>query len=278
MGFLSLLGGVLLVFVATGSSVPQTRSSIVGGENASKGSWPWMAYLMISNSSITWLCGGSIINENWVLTAAHCVDPEDNVIAEQSYVHLGVHSMLELNDPDVVVRTMSNIVVHPEYESLSWGVLNDIALVKLNHSACLSHLIMPVQLPGPEDIWNHESECWLTGWGDIDIGEPLSGREILQQVKVPLIRQCACLEAYPLLNSGMICAGFWEGGKDTCQGDSGGPLVCLSGGRFIQVGVTSFGNGCALEGFPGVYARVVRYMDFILESINPNIETFSLGN
>ncbi|XP_019906423.1 tryptase-2 [Esox lucius] len=272
MGFLGMLCVVLLVFDAAGSSVSVARSFIVGGEDASKGSWPWMAYLEIVAFNMTFSCGGSLINEEWVLTAAHCVDPEDNIIMEQSYVHLGVHSLQEMGDPDVVVRAMSDIVVHPEYDSRFWGELNDIALVKLNHSACLSHLIMPVKLPGPEDIFGHESECWLTGWGDIDMEVPLSGREILQQVKVPLIRQCACLEAYPLLNSGMVCAGFWEGGKDTCQGDSGGPLVCLSGGKFVQVGITSFGNGCAKEGFPGVYTRVVRYMDFILDTVNPNID------
>ncbi|CAB1341371.1 unnamed protein product [Coregonus sp. 'balchen'] len=60
-----------------------------------------------------------------------------------------------------------------------------------------------------------------------------------------------------------MCAGFWEGGKDTCQGDSGGPLVRLSAGQFVQVGITSFGKGCGREVFPGVYTRLASYMDFI---------------
>ncbi|KAL0993625.1 hypothetical protein UPYG_G00110730 [Umbra pygmaea] len=273
MGFWGILFVVLLVCKATGSFEPQIRSSIVGGKDASKGSWPWMAFLEIAVGNFSFSCGASILSEDWVLTAAHCVEPDSNIILEQSYVLLGLHSLQEieeLEDPDVVVRSMSKIVVHPDYDTNN--MFNDIALVKLNHSACLSHLILPVKLPGPQDIFGHESECWVTGWGNIDMGVPLSGERILQQVQVPLVRQCACLEAYPLLTSGMLCAGLWEGGIDSCQGDSGGPLVCRSGGTFVQVGIVSYGKGCALEGFPGVYTRVVRYMDFILDTVNPNIE------
>ncbi|XP_028978875.2 tryptase-2 [Esox lucius] len=261
MGILGQLFLVLLVCEAAGSSVPRARSTIVGGQDAPEGRWPWMAYLKITGDVKA--CGGSLLNEEWVLTSAHCMK---KINRESSYVYLGVRSAKFLREEQAFNRTMSHIVFHPNSEDFD----NDIALIKLNPPVKFETRVAPMDLPEPKDVFNETSECWVTGWGNVEHGKPLFGNSNLQELKVPILNQTVCLDKYPKLTSNMICAGFLQGGKDTCQGDSGGPLVCLSGEKFVQVGITSFGNGCGEEGKPGYYIRVASYLDFIKKTINSN--------
>uniref|UniRef100_A0A3B4ZT19 trypsin n=1 Tax=Stegastes partitus TaxID=144197 RepID=A0A3B4ZT19_9TELE len=94
---------------------------------------------------------------------------------------------------------------------------------------------------------------------------PLPNPETLQQLKIPIMPQTTCKATYPQLTSSMLCAGVSAGGKDACTGDSGSPLVCRAAGRFVQVGIMSYGSsdGCGLPGKPGVYTRVSKYLRFI---------------
>ncbi|KAM9541519.1 tryptase-2-like isoform 4-T4 [Salvelinus alpinus] len=223
MGFWGLLSVILLVQDAAESFVPQARSSIVGGKDAQKGSWPWIAYLLITDDTGFFSCGGSLLTEEWVLTAAHCVDP------------------------------------HPQYKKQHLALLHDIALVKLSKKVTFSSLVKPVTLPKPGDAFRPLRNCWIAGWGNVGNNVELSGNRTLQELELPIVKRSTCKQKF---------SGF-TGGKDSCQGDSGGPLVCRSSGEFVQVGIMSFGdtNGCALEGFPGFYTRVARYMDFIQAAI-----------
>lgn len=269
MGLWGLLTVSVLLHDVTARSARslsvRARSSIVGGEDAPKGRWPWMVYLGILNGSDYWSCGGSLLNEEWVLTAAHCVDPSDRPLENFSFARLGTHA---LKGPSEVYCGISHFIPHPKYNADEYQ--NDIALLKLDKKVSFSLLVSPVALPAGEDSFSPSSECWVTGWGNIDEGESLEGKQILQELEMPLIKNCFCKYAYPGLRPTMICAGFIEGGKDSCQGDSGGPLVCLSDERYVQVGVVSFGNGCANEGYPGVYTRVTKFLDFINETIHSN--------
>uniref|UniRef100_A0AAZ3QQ84 trypsin n=1 Tax=Oncorhynchus tshawytscha TaxID=74940 RepID=A0AAZ3QQ84_ONCTS len=260
MGFWVLLSVILLVL--------QARSSIVGGKDAQKGSWPWIVYLLITDDRGFFSCGGSLLTEEWVLTAAHCVDPNDNPIPDNSFIRLGTHS---LNEPSVFYRTISRIVSHPQYQKQRLAVLHDIALVKMSEKVSYSSLVKPMSLPKPSATFDSRSKCFVAGWGDVgNNGEYMANiPQTLQELELPIVKQSTCKKKFPGLTDNMLCAGSMKKGEDSCQGDSGGPLVCGSSGVLVQVGIVSFGkiNGCALKGFPGVYTRVNPYMDFISETI-----------
>ncbi|XP_020341777.2 tryptase-2 isoform X1 [Oncorhynchus kisutch] len=264
MGFWGLLSVILLVQDAAESFVPQARSSIVGGKDAQKGRWPWIVYLLITDDTGIFNCGGSLLTEEWVLTAAHCVDPNDNPIRDNSFIRLGTNS---LNEPSVFYRTISRIVSHPQYQRLAQ--LHNIALVKMSEKVSFSSLVKPMPLPKPSDAFRPRLKCFVAGWGEVGNNVELSGNRTLQELELSIVRQSTCKKDFPGLTDNMLCAGSMKEGKYSCQGDSGGPLICRSSGVLVQVGIVSFGhiNGCALKDFPVVYTRVIPYMDFIRETI-----------
>ncbi|XP_031682935.1 tryptase-2-like [Oncorhynchus kisutch] len=231
MGFWGLLSVILLVQDAAESFVPQARSSIVGGKDAQKGRWPWIVYLLITDDTGFFSCGGSLLTEEWVLTAAHCVDP------------------------------------HPQYQRLAQ--LHNIALVKMSEKVSFSSLVKPMPLPKPSDAFRPRLKCFVAGWGEVGNNVELSGNRTLQELELSIVKKSTCKKDFPGLTDNMLCAGSMKEGKYSCQGDSGGPLICRSSGVLVQVGIVSFGhiNGCALKDFPVVYTRVIPYMDFIRETI-----------
>ncbi|XP_076153542.1 serine protease 27-like [Alosa pseudoharengus] len=252
----------LLLSTATGLPRLNSRSSIVGGEDAAPGQWPWMVYLETTNRMHTRSCGGSLINTQWVLTAAHCVDSNNYRLKPV------VVGRLKLSETDGKIYSVRRFVIHPDYRRNVGGPPNDIALVQLDELVYFSTLVMPVALPTPWDVFNARSECWVTGWGKVAEDTRLQGNKTLQQLKLPLVNDNTCRKVYPGTTDKQLCAGYMRGGKDSCQGDSGGPLVCNSvSGKFVQVGVVSFGHGCARRGYPGVYTRVISYTKFIQDTI-----------
>uniref|UniRef100_A0A668UG57 Peptidase S1 domain-containing protein n=1 Tax=Oreochromis aureus TaxID=47969 RepID=A0A668UG57_OREAU len=244
------------------------NSRIVGGENASPGSWPWQATLLIGNG----LCGGSLITDQWVLTAAHCITPSDR---NRTIVYLG-HNYLFGPDPNKVNRTLEDIFCHPEYDASTKD--NDICLVKLSTPVEFTDYILPICLASENSTFYNGTSSWVTGFGDTTgYG---SFQETLQEVNVPIVgnNECKC---FAEITENMICAGLKEGGKDSCQGDSGGPLVTKKDSVWVQSGVVSFGYGCALPNRPGVYARVSQYQNWINNTVSgtpPGFVTYtSLG-
>lgn len=269
MSLCALLMVALLVHDAAGSFRPQARSSIAGGKDASVGQWPWMAYLTIIRGQRETYCGGTLISDEWVLTAAHCLE---DLSLEESSVKLG---MLKLEGPSEYVLGISDHAIHPDYEKQHTAYLNDIALVKLSKTVNFSSLVDPIALAGRQDKFGLRSECWITGWGFVAEDEPLAGNQPLQQAKVSIVNWNTCKNVFPGLTSDMVCAVDRKGKQGACKGDSGGPLVCSTAKGFVQVGIVSFGHsGCGNSNFPGVYTEVAHYIQFINEEINFKIESF----
>uniref|UniRef100_A0A3B4VNK3 Tryptase-2-like n=1 Tax=Seriola dumerili TaxID=41447 RepID=A0A3B4VNK3_SERDU len=256
------LGAFIIAFL--GLHGAEVRSSIIGGHDALKGSWPWMVHLNITSySNKNWRCGSTILNSQWLLTAARSDKP--NLARSMAWV--GTHSLQKGSARYLGIYA---IIPEPKYRAVGNGFVNDIALVKLKKKLTFSDSIRPVTLPSVDDTFGPSSECWITGWGNIGTGVPLPDPEVLQELKIPIVPNSVCKTQYPELNSDMLCAGDMVGGKDACTGDYGGPLVCRAGSGFVQVGIMSYGspNGCALSGRPGVYTQVSKYLRFINDYIH----------
>ncbi|KAM7446414.1 hypothetical protein ABFA07_005257 [Porites harrisoni] len=160
--------------------------------------------------------------------------------------------------------SVEEVIIHPNYRVPKFES-NDFALLKLSKPAKLNKAVGLACIPDlglPLPIDNPNVKCWTTGWGRLSEGglKPT----YLQQVAVPLVSQKQCAKIYrSSIDSSMLCAGVVEGGKDACQGDSGGPLVCEFNGRWYLEGATSFGVGCALPDFVGVYAKVRHFLHWM---------------
>ncbi|XP_022097599.1 uncharacterized protein LOC110983038 [Acanthaster planci] len=251
----------------TAPAGPNPFSRIIGGQDASPGEWPWM--LAILDADYDFRCGASLINNRWAITAAHCADAVNSLL-------IGVLNLSNLG-PNYKLVTVSEIIVHSFYDpNNDYNYENDIALLKLETPVEFNDYIRPVCLNNVQNETEKYQKCYATGWGTTVEGRTVLP-DILQEVVVPLVPLENCttaLEDSFLITEKMICAGYEEGGRDSCQGDSGGPLVCEGDdGRWLLVGATSFGEGCARPGLPGVYVRISQYIDFIQFHVNQDVPT-----
>uniref|UniRef100_A0A3Q2DVA5 Peptidase S1 domain-containing protein n=1 Tax=Cyprinodon variegatus TaxID=28743 RepID=A0A3Q2DVA5_CYPVA len=247
-----------MLFIYQLCGQPSLNSRIVGGETAAPGSWPWQVSLHIFDH----FCGGSLVTDQWVLTAAHCVER----------VYLG-RQVQNGSNPNEVTRTVYKIILHPDYDP--FVIDNDIALLKLSLPVNFTSYISPVCLAASDSTFYSGVESWVTGWGNVGIFDFLPSPGNLLEVEAQIVGngQCRCDYSdlgFLSITDNMICAGFQEGGKGPCFGDSGGPLVSKQGDRWIQAGVVSFGVGCAKPFFPAVYARVSQYNEWINSHITRN--------
>ncbi|XP_062919000.1 transmembrane protease serine 6 [Mobula hypostoma] len=233
-----------------------SKSRIVGGTNSTEGEWPWQASLQIYGQHV---CGGMLINEHWVLSAAHCF-PGSYAPPEFWTVYLGKFKLSTVGSNELSFK-VQRIIVHPYYDGETSS--NDVALLKLDQPVPLAPTICPICLPATTHVFEAGQLCWVTGWGATEEKGPVE--DVLQKVDVKLVDQSVCNEAYSYsITPQMICAGYPEGKKDSCQGDSGGPLVCAeSSGRWFLAGIVSFGYGCARPEYYGVYSRVTRLITWI---------------
>lgn len=244
---------------------PVFSNRIVGGKNANQGAWPWQISLRYQGSHI---CGGSLISNQWIATAAHCFEmstsPSDYTVVLGEY-------QLQITSPHQVTSKVQSIIVNSLFSGA--GTPGDIALIKLSSPISYTEYILPVCVPTASMNFASGTNCWVTGWGTIGTGVNLPYPQTLQQVMVPLISNSACNAMYHV-NSGVpnsqqivpsdqICAGYQAGQKDSCQGDSGGPLVCNINGAWYLTGIVSWGDQCALSYRPGVYTYVPNYYNWI---------------
>ncbi|XP_037678873.1 coagulation factor XII isoform X2 [Choloepus didactylus] len=243
-------------------------SRVVGGLVALPGAHPYIAALYWGHN----FCAGSLIAPCWVLTAAHCL--QDRPAPEELTVVLGqqVHNQSCEQCQTLAVRAYR---LHEAFSPTSYQ--HDLALLRLQENtdgscARLSHFVQPVCLPScaATPVQRKAADCELAGWGHQFEGSE-EYASFLQEAQVPLIasERCSAPDVHgAAFTSGMLCAGFLEGGTDACQGDSGGPLVCEDGTserRLILRGVVSWGSGCGDRNKPGVYTDVASYLAWIQE-------------
>ncbi|KAG2468018.1 PLMN protein, partial [Polypterus senegalus] len=230
---------------------------IVGGCISNPHSWPWQASLRTSFH--IHFCGGTLIDPQWILTAAHCLERSTRPSAYK--VYLGIQTEKALEDTKQVFD-VEKLVLGPN------GV--DIALIKLARPAIINKAVLPACLPKKDYMVPTGTECYVTGWGET---KGTGGDGYLKETGFPVIENKVCNRPEFLagrVKSYEMCAGTIEGGTDSCQGDSGGPLVCNMDTAFVLQGVTSWGIGCANAMKPGVYVRVSNFVDWIDATIKKN--------
>jgi|GEM_PF-1799749 len=250
----------------------RVRAQIVDGDDADVGEWPWQVYIKTDRFQ----CGGSLIDEEWVLTTAHCLlnEPGTGLLAlDEVSIILGLHKLDQQTNTQEIQAAA--LVMHEAY-SLATNE-NDIGLIKLAEPAQLNETVSLVSLVGPTefDTWVAPGTLgWATGWGATIQGGYASA--ILQEVALPIITNQTCNESYDgAITGNMFCAGFPEGGKDACQGDSGGPLSVSDGVQWKQAGIISWGKGCARPGYYGVYTRIYQYKGWLDQYIAGLFEPIS---
>ncbi|XP_075626070.1 enteropeptidase [Balearica regulorum gibbericeps] len=237
------------------------QTKIVGGSDARREAWPWIVSLHFNSRPV---CGASLVSDEWLVTAAHCVYGRQLKPSQWKAV-LGLYDQSDITQLSTVVQNIDQIIINPHYMKRTKD--SDIALMHLQYKVQYTDYIQPICLPEKNQQFLPGINCSIAGWGSIVNEGPTS--DILQEAEVPLISNEKCQQQMPeySITENMICAGYDIGGVDSCQGDSGGPLTFEDGNTWFLVGVTSFGYECALPKRPGVYVRVTMFVDWIKKII-----------
>jgi secreted trypsin-like serine protease len=275
--------------------VQQDNTRIVGGVPAREGDWPWQVYVEHAEGA----CGGSIIAKRWILTAAHCVFDKKGALVRSDRIAVleGTQDVDKAGVKRGHILRVARIIPHEGYRAPTHE--NDIALLQLTADARSAPVtyggadVATLETPGRtatvtgwgvlKFIYKDPNQGWIDVMANQKIPEAELGRyqtTKLMRLDVPLVAWDDCRASYTrkqdekgIIDARTLCAGLAEGGKDSCQGDSGGPLVARDeSGFYRQVGVVSWGIGCGIPGFPGVYTRVSAFEPWLQAktSINQN--------
>ncbi|KAG7282768.1 hypothetical protein CRUP_029976 [Coryphaenoides rupestris] len=254
--------------------VAPLNTKVVGGQTARPGTWPWQISLFIGTATVPMFhtCGGTLLNTQWVLTAANCIQL-NSPSAYKVFIGRTTQNGPNLNE---VVRDVSQIIIHPNFTSNSNVQNNDVALLQLSAPVEYTTFIRPICLASKLSTFSNAS-CYMTGWGKLSMTDPTISN-VLHEVLVPLVDRGQCQSQFQglgvVISSAMICAG--ELGKGICQNSV-----------WIQLGLVSFGDLCA-TGKPDVYTRVPSYQNWIIRELakvggpvsvaNVNFVTYTTGS
>ncbi|MFD8419543.1 S1 family peptidase [Streptomyces sp. NPDC059466] len=225
---------------------------IVGGTTTTTTAYPFM--MQITDASQNQFCGGTLVAANKVVTAAHCMVGETTssvrVVGGRTY----------LNGTNGTVSRVSKIWINPGYTDATNG--DDVAVLTLSTS--MSYTPASYVTSANTGVYAAGTTARIVGWGTTSENGNSSNQ--LRTATVPTVSDAGCRSSYgsDYVASDMVCAGYPNGGTDTCQGDSGGPL--LIGG--VLAGITSWGNGCAEAGYPGVYTRLTTFSNLVKTQVN----------
>jgi len=242
---------------------PELAVRVTGGEDADSHEWPWAAAIAYNVPEPEYLCGGALIHEQYVMTAAHCVLEKNGTLnSNLAHVFLG-HA--DFNDPCGAEVKIESATPHPDYSSkLS---INDIALLKLVRPVEMGPTINTLCLPSPDEKMEDIEKPYVVGWGYTDVadgGEHEVSPNILQELELRVVPTNNCTEVYGEILQSQICAEGLSFGQDSCNGDSGGPVMSLNSDfQYVARGVVSFGGARCDNAFPGVYTRVSSYIGWI---------------
>ncbi|BES90963.1 serine protease [Nesidiocoris tenuis] len=239
----------------------QDQERIVGGQNADLGEWPWIVALFNSGRQF---CGGSLIDNSHILTAAHCVAHMSAWDVARLTVNLGDHNIKTTTETRHVVKKVKRVVRHRGFDSNT--LYNDIAILTLESPVTFSNQIRAICLPSGGSTYAGKIAT-VIGWGSLSENGPQPS--ILQEVNIPVWNNRECRSKYgPAAPGGIVehflCAG--EARRDSCSGDSGGPLM-VNDGKWTQIGIVSWGIGCGKGQYPGVYTRVSHFLPWIAKNI-----------
>ncbi|KAF7268537.1 hypothetical protein GWI33_018409 [Rhynchophorus ferrugineus] len=248
----------------TGCGIPADGRSATNTKPTTIQEWPWLAALFrpedLADGYEQQFCGGSVITDSHILTAAHCLQ---SVTPQEIRVRLGEYDFSKPNETRYRDHEVAQFISHQDFVTGSYE--NDIGIVRLTQPTTFNSYIWPICLP-PTGV-NYENDLGVVaGWGHTYFGGPTS--EVLLQVAIPIwnLKECADKFLHPITETN-LCAASYEGGKDSCQGDSGGPLMYqLPNKRWIVAGVVSWGIECGNKDNPGVYTRVDKYLPWIIQN------------
>lgn len=252
---------------------------VVGGIIAAPGAWPWQVALVVAaqpNPNNGQFCGGSLIDPEWVLTAAHCV-VDNGFVSNPTDIDvvLGINRLSTGPTTGSSGQRIDVAQVIPFSSFNEFTVDSDIALLRLATPATLTSTVSTIGLIGPGDsaLVTPGAMATVTGWGNT-IAQPIPGGmnfpDDLYQASMPIVSNAICNTSYSgQITNNMLCAGYASGGVDSCQGDSGGPLVVPNGsGGWLLAGIVSWGNGCAQPNLYGVYTRVSQFKGWVNLLVN----------
>ncbi|XP_071427269.1 coagulation factor X-like [Pithys albifrons albifrons] len=239
----------------TSSKNPYVQTRIVGGDECHLGECPWQAVLL--NEEGEEFCGGTILNENFILTAAHCMNQSKEIKVVVGEVDR------EKKEQSESMHTVDKIVVHPKYVAKTYD--NDIALIKLREPITFSEYIIPACLPRPDfanEVLMNQRSGVVSGFGREFEGGRLPKK--LKVLEVPYVDRNTCNQSSNfVITENMFCAGYDTEQKDACQGDSGGPHVTRYKDTYFVTGIVSWGEGCAEKGKYGVYTKLSRFLRWV---------------